>query len=47
LNFIYILIADILVNNATVTDADIFASNGFIHAINKLLVPDDLRTSWN
>jgi len=32
-----------MVNDAMVTDPDIFASNGFIHAISQVLMPDDIR----
>jgi len=39
----HFLIPDVMVNDAMVTDPDIFASNGFIHAISQVLMPDDIR----
>jgi uncharacterized surface protein with fasciclin (FAS1) repeats len=35
------------VNNARVTERDIFASNGVIHAIDQVLIPDDVLAEIN
>lgn len=32
-----------MINNANVIDADILATNGVIHAIDRLLVPQDIN----
>lgn len=34
----------VLINNANVIDADLLATNGVVHAIDRLLVPSDLQT---
>ena len=36
---------EVMVNNANVTNADIVASNGVIHAINQVMLPPDLQGS--
>ncbi|NJM21544.1 MAG: fasciclin domain-containing protein [Richelia sp. RM2_1_2] len=33
----------VIVNDASVTDANIAASNGVIHAVNRVLLPQQLR----
>lgn len=35
--------AGVVINNANVVEADIPASNGIIHAIDKLLIPQDIN----
>ncbi|MDJ0596407.1 MAG: fasciclin domain-containing protein [Pleurocapsa sp. MO_226.B13] len=35
----------VVINNATVIDPDIEASNGIIHAVNRVLIPADLQST--
>lgn len=35
----------VIINNATVTDPDIQASNGVVHGINRVLLPGDLQST--
>ena len=36
-------ISDVYVDYAKITESDIFASNGFIHAIDDVLIPESVR----